>query len=197
MHDHPNGTQITQATELYPFRADIDTLSNFGNDAANSHLTMPFWLLDEGNMLGGNCSKPEQTNNGRFCSWWNTLKGSQTVEMYGRLHSDICNVPLFLLNGVKIQIKLTKAKKSFYLFSNRADRKATFKFLEVLLYVKRIRPALSILASYNEALQAGYSARYNFTMVELKTYTFSGGSQSLTIETPCWESSPSACYSPW
>ena len=30
--------------------------------------------------------------------------------MYGRLHSDICNVPLFLLNGDKIQIKLTKPR---------------------------------------------------------------------------------------
>ena len=101
--------------------------------------------------------------------------------MYGNLHSDICNVPLFLINGVKIQIKLTKAKKAFYLLSDRVDTKATFKFQEVLLYVKRIRPAPSILASHNEALLEGYPARYNFTRVELKTFTFSGGSQSLTI----------------
>jgi len=59
-----NGTQITQATELYTFRAYIETLSTYGNDAASSHLTMPFWLLDEGNMLGGDWSKPERTNNG-------------------------------------------------------------------------------------------------------------------------------------
>jgi len=101
--------------------------------------------------------------------------------MCGRLHSDICNVPLFLLKDVKIQIKLTNAKKAFYLLSNRADTKATFKFHEVLLYVKRIRPAPSILASHNEALVAGYPARYNFTRVELKSFTFSGGSQSLAI----------------
>jgi len=119
---------------------------------------MPFWLLHEGDMLGGDCPKPEQMNNGGFCDRWNRLKEIQTVEMCGRLHSDICNVPLFLLNGVKIQIKLTKAKKAFYLLSNRADTKATFKFQEVLLYVKRIRPAPSILASHNEVLLAGYPA---------------------------------------
>jgi len=61
-----NGTQITQATELYPYRAYIETLVTYGNDAANSHLKMPFWLLDEGNTLSGDCSKPEQTNNGEF-----------------------------------------------------------------------------------------------------------------------------------
>jgi len=67
------------------------------------------------------------------------------------------------------------------LLSNRADTKATLKFIEVLLYVKRIHPAHSILASHHEALLAGYPARYNFTRVELKTFTFSGGSQSLII----------------
>jgi len=51
-----NGNQITQVTELYPDREYIETLSTYGNDAANSHLTMPFWLFDEGNMLGGDCS---------------------------------------------------------------------------------------------------------------------------------------------
>ena len=117
--------------------------------------------------------------------------------MYGNLHSDICNVPLFLLNGVKIQIKLTKAKKAFYLLSDRVDTKATFKFQEVLLYVKRIRPAPSILASHNEALLAGYPARYNFTRVELKTFTFSGGSQSLTINNAVLGVLPKRLFSPW
>ena len=56
-----NGTQITQATELYPFRAYIETLLTYGNDAASTHRTMPFWLIDEGDMIGGDCSKPEQT----------------------------------------------------------------------------------------------------------------------------------------
>ena len=45
-----NGTQITKATELYPYHAYIETLSTYGNDAGSTHLTMPFWLLDERDM---------------------------------------------------------------------------------------------------------------------------------------------------
>jgi len=33
-----NGTQITQATELYNLRAYLETLLTYGNDAADSHL---------------------------------------------------------------------------------------------------------------------------------------------------------------
>ena len=191
-----NGTEITQATELYPHHAYIETLSTYGNDAASSHLMMPFWLLDVGNMLCGDCSKPEQTNNGGFCSRWNRLKESQTVEIYGRLHSDICNVPLFVLNGDKILIKLTKAEKPFYLLSNRADTKATFKFQEVLLYVKIIRPAPSILASHNEALLAGFRADTTLPGSKSRLSHFLAGRNPSPSTTPSWGSYPSVCYSP-
>jgi len=87
---------------------------------------------------------------------------SQTIEMYGGIHSDICNVPLHPLSGVKIQIKFTKAKEAFFLISNKADSKVKYVFKEARLYVKRIRPNPAILSSHNEALLKGYPARYNF-----------------------------------
>jgi hypothetical protein len=177
-----NGVQITQASDLYPYRAYIESLFSYGTDAANSHLKMAFWQLDEGDMLAGDCSKPAETTNSGFCSRWNHIKESQTIEMYGRLHSDICNVPQCLLSGVKIQIKLPKAKKSFYLLSNTEDSKATFKIQECLLYAKRVRPPPSFLTGHTEDLLKGHPVRFNFTSVELKTFTFAKGSQSLSIE---------------
>jgi len=102
--------------------------------------------------------------------------------MYGCIHSDICNVPLYLLNGFKIQIKLTKAKQAFFLLSNKADSKVKFIFNEARLFVKRIRLSSAILAVHNETLIRGYPARYNFTRVELKTFTFASGSRSLSID---------------
>ena len=56
------------------------------------------------------------------------MEKSQTIEMYGRIHSDICNVPLYLLCGVIIQIKLTKVMQAFFLMSNKADSKVIFQF---------------------------------------------------------------------
>jgi len=102
--------------------------------------------------------------------------------MYGRIHSDICNVPLYLLSGVKIQIKLAKAKQAFFFIYNKADPKVQFLFKEPRLYVKRIRQNSAILNSHNEALLKGFPARYNFTRVELKTFTFASGSRSLSMD---------------
>ena len=101
--------------------------------------------------------------------------------MYGRLHADICNVPTHIINGVKMQIKLTKAKPAFYILSNKDDSKEYFKVLEALLYVKRIRPSADIITSHNETLLEGYPVRYNLTRIELKTFTFGGGTQSLSM----------------
>jgi len=57
-----------------------------------------------------------------------------------------------------------------------------FVFKEARLYVKRIRPNAKILTSHNEVLLKGYPARYNFTRVELKTFTCATGQRSLSLD---------------
>ena len=123
-----NGTQITQLSENCNYRAYLESLLTYGTDAADSHLRMAYWELDEGNLLAGDCSKPSELCNTGFLARWNHVKKSQEVHMYGRLHADICNVPKRLVNGVKMQIKLTKSKPAFYLLSNKEDSKVSFKF---------------------------------------------------------------------
>jgi len=59
------------------------------------------------------------------------------------------------------------------------ETKVEFKFLDAHFHVKRIKPNPAILAAHNETLSKGILARYNFTRVELKTFTYSSGSQSL------------------
>jgi len=79
-----------------------------------------------------------------------------------------------------MQISLTKVKNDFYLMNANADTKATFKFLGAELIVRLIRPTPTISVAHNEALSKGFLARYNFTRVELKTFTFAGGTQVLS-----------------
>jgi len=161
----------------------------YGNDAADSHLKMVYWYLGEGNKKGGDANKPQKTNNGGFITRWNKMKESLEIQMYGRIHSDIFNVPFHLLSGVSIQIKLTKARKPFYLLSNKADSKSVFKIEEAPLCIKRIRPSPAILAAHNEELLKGFPARYNFTGVELKILNFLVARNHFQLTMLCWKTS--------
>ena len=45
-----NGVTITHAAELYHYRAYLEKLLSYGNDAVASHLTNAFWYRDTGNL---------------------------------------------------------------------------------------------------------------------------------------------------
>jgi len=65
---------------------------------------------------------------------------------------------------------------------NKADSTTVFKFVDSQLLVNRVRPSPLLLLAHNTTPAQGALARYNLTRVELKTYTFSGGSQSHSID---------------
>jgi hypothetical protein len=98
--------------------------------------------------------------------------------MYGRKHSDICNVLKFLIPNIKLQIKFIKAKPGFPLMITAAVSKTTFNFLDAKMFVKRIRTNSQIPLAHEAILKTDL-ARYNLTRVELKIFTFSAGPQSL------------------
>jgi hypothetical protein len=93
-------------------------------------------------MIGGDCTKPAETSNTGFILRWDDTKESQQIQMYGRIHSDICNVPRFILPGVKIHIKLTKAKSDFYLLAAKAAPKVYF------IPVHQTRPRQSLYSRF-------------------------------------------------
>ena len=172
-----NGVTITHSADLYHYRAYLETLLTYGNEAAESHLTNAFWYRDTGDMGVCDPSKTEilpATNTG-YLSRCDRIKGGKEVEMVGRLHTDICSVATHLLPGVRMQIKLTKAKREIYVHSTDTTTPAVFKLLDAQLLVKRVRPNPAYLIAHNTALQAGAIARYNMTRVELKTFTFAKG----------------------
>jgi len=59
--------------------------------------------------------------------------------------------------------------------NSNPDTKATFKFLDAELVVRRIRPSPKIFVAHDEALSKGIHALYNLTRVELKTFTYASG----------------------
>jgi hypothetical protein len=101
--------------------------------------------------------------------------------MYGKIPTDLWNVPQYLLLGVRLQIKFSKAKSSSYLMNKDVVSETIFKFLDAQLRVNRICPNPTVQVAHNPVLSEGGQAKY-ITRVELKSFTFSSGSQSLSID---------------
>ena len=93
----------------------MEKLLTYCPNAANSDLTNAFWYIDGGDVLAGDPTSTSIKNKGFVKRW--EAKESKITELYGRLHADICNVSQFLLSGVRLEIKLTKAKDDFYLMN--------------------------------------------------------------------------------
>ena len=104
-----NNVPITQSDDLYHYRSYLETILTYGSDAGASHLTNSFWYLDQGDMLPCDPSTADKiAANLGFITRWDKIKHSKDVQLYGRLHSDLCNVPKYLLPGLNLHIKLTK-----------------------------------------------------------------------------------------
>lgn len=176
-----NGVAITQSPQHYNYRSTLETLLTYGTDASESHLTNAFWYKDSGDMKPCDPTAADAKNKG-FVTRWQRCKQSKELQLYGRLHSDLCNLPTYLLPGVRLQIKLTKAKTPFYLMHTDAAHTTGFKFLDATLYVNRVRVNPSLQMALNETLNKGAPAKYHLTRVELKSFTFSQGAQSLSID---------------
>jgi len=86
-----NGVNITPASELYPYRSYLETLLTYGSDNSNSHLRNAYCYLDEGDVLAGDPTSADIKNKD-FVKRWERQKQSKVIELYGRLHADICNV---------------------------------------------------------------------------------------------------------
>ena len=99
-----NGTTITQATELYNYRSLLVTLLTYGNDAATTHLRNAMWILDNGNMVACDPTSVDASNYKGFMTRWNLTKKNQGIELHGRVHTDFCKVPVYLLPGVRVHI---------------------------------------------------------------------------------------------
>ena len=81
------------------------------------------------------------------------------IQLFVRLYKDLCNVPLYQVPCVRLQIRLTKAKSSLYVKKNTVYSKIFFKFLDTQLLVSRARRNLALLIAHNTTLRKGSLAR--------------------------------------
>jgi hypothetical protein len=70
----------------------------------------------------------ELKDNSGYAKRLNYLRYGKTVELYGRLHADLFNSDKMQINGVDINVKLTRAPDAFYLLATSPTTKHVSTF---------------------------------------------------------------------
>ena len=132
-----NERLISPSTNTYPYRAMIETLLNYGEDAKTSQLSMAMSYKDPPEKMDvvNPVADDEDANMGLKTRYAFT-KQSQTVDMLGPIHNDIFFQDRLILNGVNLRIKLNRAKNSFCLLSSAAGADFKVVITQAILYVR-------------------------------------------------------------
>lgn len=170
-----NNKPVASVDSNYPYRAYIESLLNFGNETASVHLEPAGWVIDESELD----SIVEKKNPG-LDTRKAMFKNSCEVEVIGRLHVDMFNQHKYLINGVDLRVILSLESPNFYVMAAETDT-SSLKILDATLYVPHVTVNPQILLSHETVLMKK-NAIYNYNRVEVKSYTISPGSQTMTID---------------
>ena len=180
------GKLISSATNTYVNRGILEVLLNYDKKAAESQLDFGLFCKDTaGQMEEMDISTDPVLNTGLGTrSEWTKI--SKTVELKGRIHSDVFNQEKLILNGVDLTVKLHSHKHEFCFLS--ADIAPAYKIIimDAILYLKKIELTPSVfnassLSMPNSVLN-DKNAQYPITRTTPKVFTVTRGQQNQHID---------------
>ena len=161
---HSDGSVLQEGEDIAPV---LETLLSFDDSVKRNRLRSALWIDDWRGTREDNDGNSGHTRR-KSC-----VRGSQLVELYGRLHLDLFMQERFLVNGVDMKLKLIRSKPGFVLMGERADYQ--IKLEQVQLYVRKVTLNPVVLLAHTKALNKT-PAKYPVQRVETKTYAVTKGS---------------------
>ena len=173
-----NERLISASTNTYPYRAMIESLLNYGEEAKTSQLSMAMFYKDTaGKMNVVNPLAADDEANLGLKACYEFTKESHTVDMMGPIHSDIFFQDRLMLNGVNSRIKLNRAENVFCLVSSAAAANFKVVITEAILFVRRVKVASSIILGHAAGLKHS-SAMYPIRRIDCKVLSIPRGFSS-------------------
>ena len=176
-----NDTLITPSTNLYSYRAYLESLLTYGSDAKLSQLSSALFYKDTAKYMDINDPLVAGNTNDGLKKRHEFTKSSKIVDMVGRLHVDMAFQDRLLLGGVDIKFKLHRNKNAFSLMSSTADANYKVKITDASLLVRRIRlnPRTTLL--HAKTLETE-TAKYPIRRVVTSSFSIPKGQLSFTRE---------------
>ena len=162
-----NDVQVSQSSETYAYWAYIESLLSYGPQAQNSPLTAALFYND----TAGNMDRPNPAHaNEDERNFEGSFTDGATVDLIGRIHSDVFFQDRFMLNEVNVKVRLVRNEDSFCLMSGEANASYKVKIISAVLLVRKVQLSPSVFLAHANALVSGL-AKYPIRRVVCKTYT--------------------------
>jgi len=158
-----NGTLITASTNTYPYRALLETLLSYGEDAKKTQLTSALFYKDQAGRMDS-VDFAAAAVNGGLAKRRALVAGSREFDMMGRLHADIFFQDRYIINEVGIKIKLVRSKDLFCLMGA-----CKVKILHAAMFVRKVKLMPSVFLAHAKTLERG-TAKYPIRRVVCKSF---------------------------
>ena len=202
-----NGRTISYMDALYPYRAILECLTSYSEEASKTHLQNALFFKDTAgamevadpkipnpfDLVWGFDEKPlaytevlydndgsesadqyRQYGNQGLHLRWLYSRESQTFELQGKLHVDICQQEKLLINNVDMRIKLTRSKPSFYLMSKSGTPDFRIRIMEASLFVDKVKVSDHVYLSQQNVLMKA-NAVYPIAYTTMKSISIPRG----------------------
>ena len=129
-----NDRLITSSKATYPYRAYLEKLLSFGQEAKSTYLTCENWYKD----TAGHMDARKGTDNKGYVKRKAKARGSRVIDMCGKLHIDLMYGERYLLNNVNMVIKLSRSSDAFVLMAD--GQKPDYKMIitEAVLTTRKV-----------------------------------------------------------
>ena len=192
-----NNTPVENTNNTYAYRAYIENLLNYNQEAKKTHLRGCLFSKDmagefenitikqnntdtvksDSVNVAKTSSSPSNINTG-FINRRNAFNSNGTTELIGKLHSDLFKCDRLLLNFVDIRMKLTRSKDDFSLLGDKNEYIIIIEDATLFMRKAIISPAVT-LAHTNALLES--PAKYPTRKSVVKAINITGSVLTHTI----------------
>ncbi|XP_070800903.1 uncharacterized protein F54H12.2-like [Pituophis catenifer annectens] len=163
---------IKQSHHCYAYRALIELILNYSGDALGTQFSAGGFYKDDATLMENTLLTA--AGNSGFRARARHTAGSRKWDLLGPLHSDLFFQDKLLINGVDVNIKLSRSKNEFCLMRD-GNENYKVQILAASLFVKRVKVSPGVQLGHAEAL-LNSNAKYPIDRVGMKVYSIPAGS---------------------
>lgn len=166
--------KVVNTCNYYPYRAMIETLLRYGQDAKSTQQISSLFIKDD-------FDHPEDTdptggNNGLYLRAKH-IQLSKYLDLQGPIFHDLFSMKRYLINQVDVKLKLYRSSPAFCLNSGDASPDYRIDIYDIYLLARKIRVNPAVIYGHSEILKST-NAKYPFVRGECRIQSVPVGSSS-------------------